>query len=199
MIYGYARVSTDDQDLSMQLDALNGVKGMARIFQEKISGTKTKRSQLDEMLALLAKGDKVIVLKLDRLGRSVRHLIDLVRWFEEQGVEFQSMRENIDTSTSAGKLIFHIFASFAQFERDIISDRTKAGLAARVKRGVRLGRPKVIDEKAWTLARAMRKQGKGLTKISRRCGISTSQLSRVFIKEKYAKKGVENFTGVSKL
>jgi len=132
MNIGYARVSTKDQNLDLQLNALKEC-GCTEIFFEKISAAK-ERPELEKMISILRKDDIVVVWKLDRLGRSLKHLIDLISMFREKGVEFISLNDNIDTTTIHGRLIFNIFASFAEFERELISERTKAGLeAARAK------------------------------------------------------------------
>ena len=132
MILGYARVSTRDQNLELQLDALNNF-GCEKIFREKQSAVK-ERPELDKMISMLRKDDIVVAWKLDRLGRSLKHLIDLVSMFREKGIEFISLNDNIDTTTIHGRLIFNIFASFSEFERELISERTKSGLeAARAK------------------------------------------------------------------
>lgn len=147
---GYARVSTDDQKFEMQMDALKraGCKEM-HIFREKVSGAKSDRPQLRQCLQTLRKGDSLVVYKLDRLGRNLKELLRIVEWLEENGIGFQSVTENIDTTTPSGKFFFHIFGAVAQFERDIISERTRAGLAAARKRGRRGGRkPKLSESKA---------------------------------------------------
>jgi len=133
MKIGYARVSTRDQNLDLQLEALKNSE-CEEIFSEKISAVK-ERPELDKMISILRKGDIVIVWKLDCLGRSLRHLINLVTIFREKGVEFISLNDNIDTTTIHGLLIFNIFASFAEFEWELISERTKAGLEAARKKG----------------------------------------------------------------
>ena len=109
MIFGYARVSTQDQNLDLQIDALKQY-GVDQIFQEKMTGTKRERPQLDEMLKYLRKGDTVVVWKLDRIGRSTKHLVDLINEFGEKGINFVSLKDGIDTSTATGKLVFTIFA-----------------------------------------------------------------------------------------
>ena len=126
MIIGYARVSTKDQNLELQLDALKNF-GCEKILKEKQSAVK-ERPELDKMLSILRKGDKVVVWKLDRLGRSLKHLIDLMNEFKAKEVEFISLNDNIDTTTIQGRLIFNLFASFAEFERELIRERTLAGL-----------------------------------------------------------------------
>ncbi len=144
MIYGYARVGTEDQKLNLQLDALRKA-GCSKIFKEKVSAAK-ERPELEKMTGLLEKRDSVVVWKLDRLGRSLRHLIDLVKSFEEKKVKFISLQDNINTQTAQGRFIFNLFASLAEFERDIIRERTQAGLSAARARGRRGGRPKDL---AW--------------------------------------------------
>jgi len=145
MIFGYARVSSASQSLDMQLDALNKY-GCERIFQEKVSGSSKERPELEELLKYLRSSDKIVVFKLDRLGRNLRDLISLVEGFHDQGIEFVSLSENIDTSTTTGKLIFNIFASLAEFERDLIRDRVQAGLEAARARGRSGGRPRLPDK-----------------------------------------------------
>jgi len=152
MKIGYARVSTKDQSLNLQEDALKKA-GCEIIYSEHISGAKSDRPELLKMKEHLRKGDIVVVWKLDRLGRSLRDLVDLISGFQEQGVGFQSLQDNINTTTPTGKLTFHIFAALAEFERDIISTRTKAGLAAARARGRVGGRPKGLSKKAQDKAR----------------------------------------------
>ncbi len=147
MKVGYARVSTKDQDLSLQLDKLQEV-GCEKLYQEKISGKSKDRPQLIELLAYLRSGDTVVVWKLDRLGRSLKDLIDLVNTIQEKGAYFQSLNDNIDTNTAGGKLIFHIFASLSEFEREVIRERTKAGLLSARARGCKGGRPRGLSEEA---------------------------------------------------
>ncbi|MFH1920124.1 MAG: recombinase family protein [Planctomycetota bacterium] len=142
---GYARVSTDDQDLSLQIDALTkqGIPA-ASIFMDKVSGAKTERPGLSKCLAALQSGDILVVWRLDRLGRSMRHLITLVEDLRSRGVGFRSLNEGaIDTTCASGELIFNIFSALAQFERRLIQERTKAGLAAARARGRNGGRPKI--------------------------------------------------------
>jgi DNA invertase Pin-like site-specific DNA recombinase len=141
MDIGYARVSTEDQDLTLQKNAMDKV-GVSRIFSEHVSGVKTKRPELMDCLGYLRKGDTLVVWKLDRLGRSLKELIAILDDLKERGVAFKSLTESIDTSTAAGELFFHIFGAFAQFERSLISERTKAGLAAAAALGRRGGAPR---------------------------------------------------------
>ncbi len=147
-LVGYARVSTDDQDLSLQVDALTkqGIPKSA-IFMDKLSGAKTERPGLTKCLETLQRGDILVVWRLDRLRRSMRHLITLVEDLRSQGVGFRSLNEGaIDTTCASGELIFNIFSALAQFERRLIQERTKAGLAAARARGRNGGRPKVAAD-----------------------------------------------------
>ena len=146
MLIGYARVSTDEQNLNLQRDALQKA-GCEQIFTDTVSGTKAKRLGLEQALSHLRAGDTLVVWRLDRLGRSLRHLIDTVTDLEERNIGFKSLTENIDTTTSGGKLVFHIFAALAEFEREIIRERTKAGLTAARARGKASGRPKALTDK----------------------------------------------------
>lgn len=144
MLIGYARISTIDQNLDLQLDALARAGCEAIYRDEGISGAKAQRPGLSKALKRLQKGDSLVVWKLDRLGRSMRHLIELTTLFENKGIGFHSLSDAIDTSTSGGKLYFHLMGAFAEFERDLISERTKAGMAAAKARGAQIGRPKKI-------------------------------------------------------
>ncbi len=149
-LVGYARVSTDDQDLSLQIDALTkqGIPANS-IFMDKISGAKTERPGLNECLKSLQPGDILVVWRLDRLGRSMRHLITLVEDLRNKGIGFRSVSEGaIDTTCASGELIFNIFSALAQFERRLIQERTKAGLAAARARGRMGGRPKTSPKDA---------------------------------------------------
>ena len=148
MKLGYARVSTDDQDMLMQIEALKaaGVKE-DNIFREHVSGMKKDRSELQRMLEYAREGDEIIVFKLDRISRSLKHLEELVEEFQKRGIEFISLREKIDTTNAMGKLFFRVMGAIAEFERDIISERTKEQLAVKKKNGIKLGRPAVDNEK----------------------------------------------------
>ncbi len=141
MLIGYARVSTQDQTLNLQKDELENI-GCSKIFTDIISGVATERQGLDEALAYVREGDTLVVWRLDRLGRSLKHLIETITNLNNRKMGFKSIQENIDTTTSGGKLIFHIFGALAEFERDIIKERTQAGLAAARARGRLGGRPK---------------------------------------------------------
>jgi DNA invertase Pin-like site-specific DNA recombinase len=144
MKIGYARVSTSDQHLRMQEDALKNA-GCEEIYSDVISGVKSQRPGLDKALNYLREGDTLVVWKLDRLGRSIQHLIQTVNSLLEKKISFKSLQENIDTATSGGKLVFHIFSALAEFERDLIQERTQAGLKAARARGKMGGRPPLLD------------------------------------------------------
>ncbi len=146
MKIGYARVSTSDQNLDLQKDALDKA-GCKKIFVDEISGTVAQREGLEKAKEVLREGDVLIVWRLDRLGRSIRDLIDWVNHLEEEGIGFKSLQESIDTTTSSGKLVFHIFAALAEFERNLIRERTNAGLVAARARGRLGGRKKSLNAK----------------------------------------------------
>ena len=146
MKVGYARVSTVDQHLRMQEDALKSA-GCQEIFHDIASGAKTARPGLENALAYAREGDTIVVWKLDRLGRSIQHLIQTVKDLNDKNIGFQSLQENIDTTTSGGRLIFHIFSALAEFEKDLIAERTKAGLKAARVRGKMGGRPPLLDNR----------------------------------------------------
>jgi DNA invertase Pin-like site-specific DNA recombinase len=156
MLIGYARVSTHDQTLDLQLDALKAA-GCERIFKDTVSGSTMERPGLSEALDFVRPGDTLVVWRLDRLGRSLRHLIDTLTGLSERGVDFKSLREHLDTSTSGGKLVFHMMGALAEFERDLIRERTQAGLAAARARGRRGGRRPRLTPKQVTMARALYK------------------------------------------
>jgi DNA invertase Pin-like site-specific DNA recombinase len=140
-LIGYARVSTTEQHLHLQQDALTAA-GCLRIFTDTISGAKAERKGLAEALAYIRAGDTLVVWRLDRLGRSLKDLIERITDLHSRNISFKSLTENIDTTTSGGKLIFHIFGALAEFERDIIKERTNAGLTAARARGRQGGRPR---------------------------------------------------------
>jgi len=145
MLVGYARVSKDDQDLSLQIDALNEIK-CERIFEDTASGTKSNRPGLENALSHLREGDTLVVWKLDRLGRTVKGLVDLIIKLEHKKVQFRSITDGIDTNTIAGRFFFHIMASLAQMERDLVAERTKAGLEAARKLGRLGGRKRKMSQ-----------------------------------------------------
>lgn len=160
-LIGYARVSTAEQDLALQLDALQAA-GTTRIFEDRgVSGAKTERPGLTAALSFLREGDTLVVWKLDRLGRSMTHLLHTVTDLESRGVGFRSLTENVDTTTPTGRLVFHIFGALGQFERDLIRERTNAGLTAAAARGRKGGRP--IAATPEKIARARQLVASGLT------------------------------------
>ncbi len=184
MKLGYARVSTDDQETYLQIDALKAAD-CDRIYQEKASGAKTDRPELMRLLDNARKGDVVIVWKMDRLGRSLLHLIETVNLLNERGIQLKSLTENlIDTTTPSGKLVFGIFGLMAEFERDMLRQRTNAGLAAARKRGRVGGRPKSIDTAALKKARALLASGDfGKGQVADELGVSRHTLWRALEKE----------------
>jgi DNA invertase Pin-like site-specific DNA recombinase len=153
-LVGYARVSTDDQTLNLQRDALQKAE-CTKIFTDTASGAKTERIGLEEALNYVRKGDTLVVWRLDRLGRSLPHLITTMTNLEEQGIGFKSLTENIDTTTSGGKLTFHIFGALAEFERNLIRERTQAGLTAARARGKKGGRPKALSDRQLAIAQSL--------------------------------------------
>lgn len=178
MLIGYARVSTNDQTLAAQQDALTGA-GVARIFAEKITGATRKRPELDRMLDQLRAGDVVVVTQYDRLARSLRDLLDIVEVIGKRSAGFRSLAEDIDTTTPAGRLIFHVFASIAQFERERISERTREGLAAAAKRGRIGGRPPALSPAQKAEVRHMRDQeGRRLSEIAALFRVSVKTVRR---------------------
>ena len=179
MIIGYARVSTEDQNLDGQLDALK-VAGAERIFADKITGTARSRPELDRLLDQLRQGDVITVTKYDRLARSLRDLLDIVDTIKAQGAGFRSLAEDIDTTTPAGRLVFHVFASIAQFERERISERTKEGLEAARKRGRVGGRPSALTAAQKAEVRKMRDDElRPLAEISHLFNVSIKTVRRV--------------------
>lgn len=178
MIFGYARVSTDDQNLDSQTDALMAA-GAERIFADKISGSLRKRPQLDQLLDQLRQGDVIVVTKYDRLARSLRDLLDIVEAIKARGGGFRSLAEDIDTTTPAGRLVFHVFASIAQFERERISERTREGLEAAKKRGRVGGRPPALSAAQRDEVRRMRdEEGRRLTEIAQLFRVSVKTVRR---------------------
>lgn len=153
-LLGYARVSTQDQDASLQLDALKGA-GCVKVFTDKASGSLDRRPQLDRLLDQLRTGDTIVVWRLDRLGRSLKHLIQLIEDLAENGVGFRSLTEGMDTTTAGGKLIYSIFGALAEFERSLIRERTVAGLATARARGRVGGRPPVMTPEKIRVARQL--------------------------------------------
>ena len=151
MLIGYARVSTGDQSLSLQIDALEGA-GCERIFKDQVSGSIKDRPSLEQALHFAREGDTLVIWRLDRLSRSLRDLIDAVTHLESRNVQLKSLHESIDTSSSSGKLVFHLFGALAEFERNLIKERTLAGLQAARARGRKGGRPPSLDAEKRKLA-----------------------------------------------
>lgn len=177
-LLGYARISTNQQELALQRDALVAA-GCARVFSDTASGALDDRSELARVLDHLRAGDTLVVWRLDRLGRSLRHLIDTVSGLAERGVGFRSLQESIDTTTPGGRLVFHVFAALAEFERDLIRERTHAGLAAARARGRRGGRPSVMTPEKVAVARQMHASGEHkVAAIAAVLGVSRASIYR---------------------
>jgi DNA invertase Pin-like site-specific DNA recombinase len=177
MLIGYARVSTHEQTLNLQQDALTKA-ACIKIFTDTASGAKTERIGLAEALAFARNGDTFVVWRLDRLGRSLPHLIATMTDLEERGIGFKSLTENIDTTTSGGKLIFHIFGALAEFERNLIKERTQAGLTAARARGKRGGRPKALTARQLGIALDLYEKHHPIAEICRTLKISKATLYR---------------------
>ena len=176
-LLGYARVSTTVQDPALQHDALSAA-GCWRTWTDTASGAKTDRPQLVEVMTSLRPGDTLVVWRLDRLGRSLLHLVETVTQLEERGVGFRSLQEAIDTTTAGGRLVFHLFASLAHFERELIRERTMAGLDAARRRGRVGGRQTVLTPAKERQARRMLAEGASKDEIAGVVGVSVSTLYR---------------------
>jgi len=174
-LIGYARVSTAEQDTALQTDALRKA-GCERIFEDTVSGAKTDRPGLTAALAWLRDGDVLVVWRLDRLGRSMAHLIETVSALESRGVGFRSLTESIDTTTPGGLLIFHVFGALGQFERDLIRERTRAGLAAAAARGRKGGRKPVVTADKLQRAREYIATGLNVREAASRLRVSKTAL-----------------------
>lgn len=186
MRIGYARVSTDDQNTSLQLDALKSA-GCDQVFEEKISGKNKDRPELDVCLKVLRDGDTLVVWKLDRLGRSLEHLVQIIRELEGRKIGFQSLTESIDTTNAGGKLIFHIFAALSEFERNLIRERTMAGLKAARARGRVGGRKAKLSSSDVRKAAAMLLDPLVTkTEVAKHFGISRVTLNSALIREGYS-------------
>ena len=183
MDIGYARVSTGEQTLDLQCDAL--VKaGCERVFQETASGAKADRPILAELLAYIRKGDTLVVWRLDRLGRSLPHLIETVAALAARGIGFKSLTEQIDTTTPGGKLVFHVFGALAEFERDLVRERTNAGLQAARARGRNGGRPLLLDAKKRAVAASLYADPNvSINDICKALGVSRTTLYRALHKK----------------
>ena len=178
MLIGYARISTQDQSLDLQKDAL-AKAGCQQTFEDVASGAKTSREGLDQALKYLRPGDSLIVWRLDRLGRSLRHLVDVVADLQTRGIGLRSLQENIDTTTASGKLFLHVFGALAEFERELVRERTLAGLKAAADRGRKGGRPRLMDVRQVQLARTLHKEKTiSIGEICRTLGVSKGTLYR---------------------
>lgn len=177
MLIGYARVSTIEQNLDLQIDALQKV-GCEQIYFDKASGAKTYRPELQKAIEACGPGDTLVVWKLDRLGRSMQHLIQTVTLLGENQVGFRTCCDGIDTTTSSGKLVFHIFAALAEFERALIKDRTLAGLNAARERGRKGGRPRAMSSEKIRAAQALLNSGATRSEAAHILGVSVTTLWR---------------------
>lgn len=177
-LLGYARVSTNDQDAALQIDALSAA-GCYRVFVDTMSGSLEHRPELDKLLDQIRPGDTLVVWRLDRLGRSIRHLIDQLHTLAERDIGFRSLQETIDTTSSGGRLIFHVFAALAEFERDLIRERTNAGLTAARARGRTGGRPsRLTADQVKTARRLYEQQDMTVTQIGDVLGVSRTTIYR---------------------
>lgn len=177
MLLGYARVSTDDQDLQLQLDALQKA-GCDKIFTDKASGSNKDRPGLNEALSFARKGDKILVWKLDRLGRSVKQLVDLAAILEGRGIDLESITDGLDTKSAAGRFFFHIMAALAEMERELIRERTLAGLGAARRAGRVGGRKSKMNDSKRQSARLLLDGGKPPKEVAETMGISLATLYR---------------------
>lgn len=193
MLIGYARKSTYEQNLSLQKDALKKV-GCKKILTDQITGSKEERPGLTKAMDMLRKRDTLVVWRLDRLGRSLKHLIKLIEDLEEKKIGFRSLQESIDTTTSGGRLVFHIFGALAEFEHHLIRERTHAGLAAARARGRLGGRPKVLNNKKKKLAVKLYKEKKHtVAEIGEMLGVSRMTVYRYVNEEKEKRKKGDKF------
>ena len=181
-IFGYARVSTEAQNLDRQLDALKKY-GVDVIYNEKMTGTKRDRPELTKLLDRISEGDTVVIESLSRLGRSTKDLIELTELFEKKGVHLVSLKESIDTSTSTGKLLFTLMSAIAQFERDVIADRTREGLRSARARGRKGGRPKTNSDDIKKAVKLYNTQQYTIKEIEEMTGVKKSTLYRTLQRE----------------
>ena len=179
---GYARVSTCDQSTALQLDALREA-GCARVFEDKITGISRKRPGLEQALRLIGQGDELVVWKLDRLGRSLRHLTDISEQLHAKGANFVSLADGIHTGTHVGDFFFHILGAIAEFERTLIIERTRAGLTAARRRGRSLGRKPKLSPADIASARAMMAGGMKAAAVAERLAVGRATLFRAFQRE----------------
>jgi DNA invertase Pin-like site-specific DNA recombinase len=177
MLIGYARVSTQDQNLDLQIEALTKA-GCEKIFEDKISGSRTERPGLDNMLGMLREGDTIIVWKLDRLGRSVKNLVELVGDLHSKGAQFKSLTDAIDTGTTSGRFFFHIMASLAQMERELTVERTRAGLEVARQLGRKGGRKRQMTDSKIESAKKLLANGVPPRDVAKNLGVSVPTLYR---------------------
>jgi DNA invertase Pin-like site-specific DNA recombinase len=177
MLLGYARVSTDEQDLALQMDALARA-GCERTFTDKASGASNNRPGMEQLLSHIRPGDSLVVWKLDRLGRTVKGLVDMINNLEGKGIQFRSLTDGIDTSTGPGRFFFHIMAALAQMERELISERTRAGLAAAKARDKQGGRNPKMTKTKLLAAKKLLMSGTGPRDVAEQLGISIPTLYR---------------------
>jgi DNA invertase Pin-like site-specific DNA recombinase len=177
MLIGYARISTTDQTMALQQDALTAA-GCHRIFTDTASGSRTDRPGLAQALSFAREGDTLVVWRLDRLGRSLAHLIQSIKGLHDRGVQFRSLQEQLDTGTSGGKLVFHIFGALAEFESDLIRERTQAGLAAARARGRQGGRRSLSSHKVRQLRTLAADRTNSVAEVCQTLGISRATFYR---------------------
>ncbi len=177
MNVGYARVSTEEQNPDLQRQALKGA-GCGQIFEDQVSGMATRRPGLGQALACLRAGDTLVVWRLDRLGRSLPHLIETIRQIGEKGAGFRSLTESIDTTTAGGRLVFHMMGALAEFERTLIIERTRAGMKAAKARGVEVGRKRVLTSAQISHARVLIERGESPSSVARSLKVGRSTLYR---------------------
>ena len=177
MLIGYARVSTLDQNLDLQIDALTQA-GCYKLFEDKMSGSRAERPGLAKALEMLREGDTLVVWKLDRLGRSVKHLVDLVGQLHRQGVHFKSLTDAIDTSTPSGRFFFHVMASLAEMERELTGERTRAGLEVARQLGRKGGRKRKMTDSKIASARKLLASGVPPRNVAKNLGVSVPTLYR---------------------
>ncbi len=177
MLIGYARVSTQDQNLNLQIDALTKA-GCEKVFEDKVSGTRAERPGLTKALELMRTGDTLVVWKLDRLGRSVKHLVDLVAGLQKQGIQFKSLTDAIDTGTPSGRLFFHVMASLAEMERELTVERTRAGLEMARQLGRKGGRKRLMTDSKILSAKKLLANGVPPRDVAKNLGVSVPTLYR---------------------
>lgn len=177
MLIGYARVSTQDQNLDLQIEALTKA-GCTRIFEDKISGSRAKRPGLAKAMEMLREGDILVVWKLDRLGRSVKHLVDLVGELRKQGIQFTSITDAIDTGTPSGRFFFHVMASLAEMERELTVERTRAGLEVARQLGRKGGRKRQMTDSKIESAKKLLANGVPPRDVAKNLGVSVPTLYR---------------------